>query len=150
MKSLIISSEESKHDSDLDEPWIMTVKGLHVNSTKTSASTVFSLEEASFNNGNNLSRDDNLNHVKIFSPAQRSPTHQGFSNSSSSSPSREMPESPNGQKSIVFLKEDRYMNESSIDQVKSDDVAIEKDFERSSKEVKYHRDILTQSYKCIS
>jgi hypothetical protein len=115
----------------------MTVKGLHANNKPS----VFSLNEGAFSNGSakssSPSRDVNLNHLKIVNPAQRSPSHsQGFS--PSSSPTREVPESPN-QKSIVHLKEkkdDRFVNESTIDTVKNDEFVLkspEKEFERSAK-----------------
>lgn len=114
----------------------MTVKGLSAHSKPS----IFSLEEASFSNGSNSSspsRDVNLNHMKIVNPAQRSPSHnQGFS--PSSSPTREVPESPT-QKSIVLLKEkkeDRYVIESTIEAVKNDEFVLkspEKEFERTVK-----------------
>lgn len=116
----------------------MTVKGLHANPKPS----VFSLDQASFSNGSSHSsspsRDVNLNHLKIVTPAQRSPSHnQGFS--PSSSPTREVPESPT-QKSIVLLKEkkeDRYVIESAIEPVvKNDEFVLkspEKEFERPIK-----------------
>lgn len=132
------SSEESKPDSDMDEPWIMTVKGLHANSKPS----LFSIDDGAFSNGSSHSsspsRDVNLNHLKIVNPAQRSPTHnQGFS--PNSSPTREVPESPT-QKSVVHLKEkkdDRYeMIESTIEAVKNDEFVLkspEKEKERPIK-----------------
>ena len=117
----------------------MTVKGLNAHSKPS----IFSLDEASFSNGSSNSnssspsRDVNLNHLKIVNPAQRSPSHnQGFS--PSSSPTREVPESPT-QKSILLLKEkkeDRYVIESTIEAVKNDEFVLkspEKEFERPLK-----------------
>ncbi|CRK97367.1 CLUMA_CG010758, isoform A [Clunio marinus] len=133
-------SEESKPDSDLEEPWIMTVKGLHTNNKPS----VFTLDEASFSNGSSNSslspsRDVNLNHLKIVNPAaQRSPSHNNQGLSPSSSPTREVPESPT-QKSIVHLKEkkdDRYVIESTIEAVKNEEFVLkspEKEFERPNK-----------------
>lgn len=113
----------------------MTVKGLHINSKPS----VFSLDE-SFSNGSSNSsspsRDVNLNHLKIVNPPQRSPSHnQGFS--PSSSPTREVPESPI-QKTIQVKekKEDRYVIESTIEAVKNDEFVLkspEKEFERPNK-----------------
>lgn len=131
---MFVFSEESKPDSDLDEQWIMTVKGLQANIKPS----IFSLDDGNFSNGSSNSsspsRDVNLNHLKIVSPAQRSPSHnQGFS--PSSSPTREVPESPT-QKSVVHLKEkkdDRYVIESTIEMVKKEEFVLkspEKDFER--------------------
>lgn len=129
------SSEESKPDSDLDEPWIMTVKGLHAHPKPS----IFTLGEASFSNGSSNSsspsRDVNLNHLNHVNPAQRS-HNQSFS--PSSSPTREVPESPT-QKSIVLLKEkkeDRYVIESAIETVKNEEFVLkspEKEFERPIK-----------------
>lgn len=112
----------------------MTVKGLHANNKPS----VFSLDESFSNvssNSGSPSRDVNLNHLKIVNPAQRSPSHnQGFS--PSSSPTREVPESPI-QKSIVHLKEkkeDRY--ESNIEPLKNEEFVLkspEKEFERPVK-----------------
>ena len=123
--SFCLRSEESKPDSDLDEPWIMTVKGLQANSKPS----IFSLDDGAFSNGSSNSsspsRDVNLNHLKIVNPPQRSPSHnQGFS--PSSSPTREVPESPT-QKSIVHLKEkkeDRYVIESTVEMVKNDEFIL--------------------------
>lgn len=110
----------------------MTVKGLHANPKPS----VFSLDEASFSNGSSHSsspsRDVNLNHLKIVTPAQRSPSHhQGFS--PSSSPTREVPESPT-QKSIVHVKEkkeDRYVIEPTIEAVVKNDEFVLKSPEKS-------------------
>jgi hypothetical protein len=127
-------SEESKHDSDLEDPWIMTVKGLHVNNKPS----VFTLDEAAFSNGSSNSsspsRDVNLNHLKIVNPAQRSPSHnQGFS--PSSSPTREVPESPTHKSKEK--KEERYVIEPTIEAVvKNDEFLLkspEKEFERPTK-----------------
>lgn len=103
----------------------MTVKGLQANSKPS----IFSLDDGNFSNGSSNSspsRDVNLNHLKIVHPAQRSPSHnQGFS-SPSSSPIREVPESPT-QKSVVQLKEkkdDRYVIESTIEMVKNDEFVL--------------------------
>lgn len=103
----------------------MTVKGLQANSKPS----IFSIDDGNFSNGSSNSsspsRDVNLNHLKIVHPAQRSPSHnQGFS--PSSSPTREVPESPT-QKSVVQLKEkkdDRYVIESSIEMVKNDEFVL--------------------------
>lgn len=57
-------SEESKPDSDLDEPWIMTVKGMH----NFNKQTVLMGEEplsASPTKHNGSPRDSNLNHYKL-------------------------------------------------------------------------------------
>jgi hypothetical protein len=123
----------------MDEQWIMTVKGLNSNN-KTS---VLTLDEASFSNGstnsNSSSRDVNLNHLKIVHPTQRPKSF-----SPTSSPTREVPESPtNNQKSVIHLKEkkeERFVIESTIETVKSssEDFTLrnksyeKKDFERSS------------------
>lgn len=115
----------------------MTVKGLHVN-TKPS---VFSLEDGPFSNGSSHSsspsRDVNLNHLKIVNPAQhqQSPSHnQGFS--PSSSPTREVPESPT-QKSVGHMKEkkeDRYVIEPAIEPVKNEEFVLKSpEKERSAK-----------------
>lgn len=115
----------------------MTVKGLNANSKPS----IFSLDDGNFSNGSSHSsspsRDVNLNHLKIVNPAQRSPSHnQGFS--PSSSPTREVPESPT-QKSIVHLKEkkeDRYVIEAPIEPVKNEEFVLkspEKEFERPVK-----------------
>jgi hypothetical protein len=114
----------------------MTVKGLTANNKPS----VFSLDEGFSNgssNSNSPSRDVNLNHLKIVNPVQRSPSHnQSFS--PSSSPTREVPESPN-QKSIVHLKEkkeDRYVIEPPIEPVKNEEFVLkspEKEFERPIK-----------------
>lgn len=115
----------------------MTVKGLHVN-TKPS---LFSLDDGHFSNGSSHSsspsRDVNLNHLKIVNPAQQSPSHnQGFS--PSSSPTREVPESPT-QKSVLHLKEkkeERYVIEPAIEPVKNEEFVLkspEKEYERPAK-----------------
>ena len=111
----------------------MTVKGLHANSKP-------SLFETNFSNGSSNSspsRDVNLNHLKIVNPAQRSPSNnQGFS--PSSSPTREVPESPTTQKSVVHLKEkkeERFVTEPTTEAVKNDEFVMkspEKEFERLS------------------
>lgn len=67
-----IDREESKPDSDLDEPWIMTVKGNNFNNSKQGAA-ILSGDEAILStspykhNGssNSLTRDSNLNHYKV-------------------------------------------------------------------------------------
>lgn len=129
-------SEESKHDSDLDEPWIMTVKGLHANNKPSLFETAFSNGSS---NSSSPSRDVNLNHLKIVNPAQRSPSHnQGFS--PSSSPTREVPESPTQKSS---MKEDRYVIESTTETSKNDEFLLkspEKEFERLTlKDVSFER-----------
>jgi len=145
---LLFFSEESKPDSDLDDPWIMTVKGLHVNHKPS----VFSLEDGPFSNGSSNSsspsRDVNLNHLKIVNPVQRSPSshnnqqqQQQQSFSPANSPTREIPEATS-QKSVVHLKEkkeERYVIESTIEPVKNEEYVLlkssEVEFERPSKEV---------------
>lgn len=75
-------SEESKPDSDLDEPWIMTVKGLNFsNFTKQAAlmsdeSIVASLKHNGSNNGS--SRDSNLNHYKLSQVREPEPNIVNF------------------------------------------------------------------------
>jgi hypothetical protein len=111
----------------------MTVKGLHANNKPSLFETGFSNGSS---NSSSPSRDVNLNHLKIVNPAQRSPSHnQGFS--PSSSPTREVPESPT-QKSVVHLrekKEERFVIESTVETVKNDEFVLkspEKEFERIS------------------
>jgi hypothetical protein len=109
----------------------MTVKGLHANNKPSVFETAFSNGSS---NSSSPSRDVNLNHLKIVNPAQRSPSHnQGFS--PSSSPTREVPESPT-QKSVVLLKEkkeDRYVIEPTIEPSKNEEFVLkspEKEFDR--------------------
>lgn len=138
-------SEESKPDSDLDEPWIMTVKGMNANAKQKPS--VFTLEDTSFsssspNNSGSPSRDVNLNHLSITSSSQGLQQGQGFS--PSNSPTRESPETPISQKSIVHLKEkkdERYVIESSIESTKNEELVVkspEKDFDRPLKETIDH------------
>lgn len=114
----------------MDEQWIMTVKGLNSNN-KTS---VLTLDEASFSNdsanSNSSSRDVNLNHLKIVHPTQRPKSF-----SPTSSPTREVPESPTNQKSVIHLKEkkdERFVIESTIETVKSssEDFTLRKSYEK--------------------
>lgn len=126
----------------MDEPWIMTVKGMNANANKKPS--VFTLEDTSFsssspNNSGSPSRDVNLNHLSITSSSQSLQQGQGFS--PSNSPTRESPETPISQKSIVHLKEkkdERYVIESSIESTKNEELVVkspEKDFDRPLKEV---------------
>ncbi|KAG5682110.1 hypothetical protein PVAND_011489 [Polypedilum vanderplanki] len=126
-------SEESKpDDSDLDEPWIMTVKGLHANNKPS----VFSLENNSFKNnepnssgGSSPGHDVNLNHLSIINPSQ--------SQSHSFSPTREVPETQISKKSILHLKEkrdDRLMIDTNAEMIKNDEFVLktpEKDLEQT-------------------
>jgi serine/threonine-protein kinase 24/25/MST4 len=61
--------EESKPDSDLDEPWIMTVKGLNHHNFKNQSmmnDDIMGSPIKQHNGSNNGSaRDLNLNHYKI-------------------------------------------------------------------------------------
>lgn len=76
--------EESKPDSDLDEPWIMTVKGNNFNNSNKQGAAILSGEEPILStspykhNGssNSLTRDSNLNHYKVN---QVSSCHQLYS-----------------------------------------------------------------------
>jgi hypothetical protein len=91
--------EESKpDDSDLDEPWIMTVKGIHLNANHKPS--LFTLEHNSFKNsepnsgGGSPDRHDvNLNHLNIVNPSH--------SQSHSFSPTREVPETQISKKSMI-------------------------------------------------
>lgn len=66
-------SEESKPDSDLDEPWIMTVKGINFNNLNKQGAAILAGDESILStspykhNGSNnaLTRDSNLNHYKL-------------------------------------------------------------------------------------
>lgn len=125
--------EESKPDSDFEQ-WIMTVKGLNSNN-KTS---ILNLEEASYSNGSSNSNsskgDVNLNHLEIVGSTQRPKSF-----SPTSSPTREVPESPINQKSVILLKEkknERFVNESTIETARKSEEfvarkSLEKDAERS-------------------
>lgn len=135
--------EESKQDSDLDEPWIMTVKGMNANANNKPS--IFTLEDTSFNSSspNNCgspSRDVNLNHLSMTSSSQSLQQGQGYS--PNNSPTRENSETVISQKSIVHLKEkkeERYVIESSIESTKNEELVVkspEKDFDRPLKEVK--------------
>jgi len=67
-KLFVSFSEESKPDSDLDEPWIMTVKGLnHHNFKNQSVNDEIIVSPVKQHNGanNGSARDLNLNHYKI-------------------------------------------------------------------------------------
>lgn len=68
--------EESKPDSDLDEPWIMTVKGINFNNSNKQGAAIMTGDESILSalstspykhNGSNnsLTRDANLNHYKV-------------------------------------------------------------------------------------
>lgn len=61
--------EESKQEGDLDEPWIMTVKGLHINNYNKQAALMGEEQISSpiKHNGssNGSSRDSNLNPYKL-------------------------------------------------------------------------------------
>lgn len=63
--------EESKPDSDLDEPWIMTVKGNNFNNKQGAAimggdEAILSTSPYKHNgSSNSLTRDSNLNHYKV-------------------------------------------------------------------------------------
>lgn len=66
-------SEESKPDSDLDEPWIMTVKGMHFNNFTKQGAAITSGDDSQLStspykhNGssnNSSNRDSNSNHYK--------------------------------------------------------------------------------------
>lgn len=65
--------EESKPGSDLDEPWIMTVKGINFNNSNKQGAAIMAGDEAILSsslykhNGSNnsLTRDANLNHYKV-------------------------------------------------------------------------------------
>lgn len=76
-------SEESKPDSDLDEPWIMTVKGLNFNNFSKQGAAIMAGDESLLStgaykhNGSNNSpsnRDSNLNHYKSNQVIQRNST----------------------------------------------------------------------------
>jgi len=75
---IFIFSEESKPDSDLDEPWIMTVKGMHYNhfqkqqQQQLQSHPIMMMEDPmnspiKHNGSNNglSNRDSNLNHYKL-------------------------------------------------------------------------------------
>lgn len=131
--------EESKQDSDLDEPWIMTVKGLHFNKN------AFTMEGAPFNNGSGSSslspKDVNLNHLKIINQRPSSNSIQGFQNSSTTSVNqqdnrKETLEASN-QKTFAHskdIKEERYMSEQPLESNKDDEVIV-KEFEKRTKDV---------------
>lgn len=65
--------EESKPGSDLDEPWIMTVKGINFGNSNKQGAAIMAGDEAILSsslykhNGlnNSLTRDANLNHYKV-------------------------------------------------------------------------------------
>lgn len=65
--------EESKPGSELDEPWIMTVKGINLNNLNKQEAAIMAGNEAILSsslykhNGSNnsLVRDANLNHYKV-------------------------------------------------------------------------------------
>ena len=127
-------SEESKPDSDLDEPWIMTVKGINANAISNKPS-VFTLEDKSFINRsqNNCESDVNLNHLKIMNPPQSSQKNEA-------------------QKSVVHLtdkKDDRYANESTIGVNKNEELSsknLEKEYNRQLNEVYFNRFKLNQHF----
>lgn len=119
----------------MDEPWIMTVKGLNSNNR----TSVFNLEEASYSNGSsnsdNSGHDVNLNHLKIVGL-----NHRPKSFSPTSSPTREVPESEINQKSVILLKEkkdEKFVIESTIDTARKNEEfmqprkSLEKDAVRS-------------------
>lgn len=60
-------SEESKPDSDVDEPWNMTVKGINSYSKQQQQLLLEDPMLLKHNGPNNLtaSRDANLNHYKV-------------------------------------------------------------------------------------
>ena len=136
---MYIFREESKQDSDLDEPWIMTVKGLHFNKN------AFTMEGAPFNNGSGSSslspKDVNLNHLKIINQRPSSNSIQGFQNSSTTSVNqqdnrKETLEASN-QKAFAHskdIKEERYMSEQPLESNKDDEVIV-KEFEKRTKDV---------------
>lgn len=72
--------EESKPDSDLDEPWIMTVKGINFNNSNKQSAAILASDESILSsspykhNGSNnsLNRDSNLNHYKINQVSRQS------------------------------------------------------------------------------
>ena len=136
----ILFREESKQDSDLDEPWIMTVKGLHFNKN------AFTMEGVPFNNGSGSSsispKDVNLNHLKIINQRPSSNSIQGFQNSSTTSVNqqdnrKETLEASN-QKAFAQSKdnkEERYMGEQPLETNKDDEVIV-KEFEKRTKDVR--------------
>lgn len=110
----------------------MTVKGLHANNKPSLFETAFSNGSS---NSSSPSRDVNLNHLKIVNPAQRSPSHnQGFS--PSSSPTREVPESPTQKSSI---KEDRYVIEATTETSKNDEFLLKSPEKMTLKDVSFER-----------